>query len=55
MIPARPAPVPTSGPAYWIKKNLFNGPFNSVMTVVVGAIVAWSLFNLFTFIFVDAS
>ncbi|MFA5550399.1 MAG: amino acid ABC transporter permease [Trueperaceae bacterium] len=55
MIPARPAPVPTSGAAYWVKKNLFNGPFNTVLTIVAGVIVAWSLFNLANFIFVEAS
>src|SRR5690554_4542101 len=55
MIPARRAPTPTSGFAYWTKKNLFNGPFNTVMTLVAGAVAAWALFNLGMFIFVEAS
>lgn len=55
MIPPRPAPVPTSGPAYWLRKNLFSSPFNTVMTVVVGLILAWATFNLLNFIFIEGS
>ena len=55
LIPPRPAPVPTSGPVYWLRRNLFSGPFNTVLTLVTGAVVAWALYNLATFVFVDAS
>lgn len=54
MIPPRPAPVKTRGVRPWLRKNLFHGPFNSVLTVVAAAVLAWALFNLFTFIFVEA-
>ncbi len=55
MIPARPAPTPTSGFGYWIKKNLFNGPFNTLLTLVAGVAIVWSLYNLGVFIFVEGS
>ena len=50
MIPARPAPTPTSGFGYWVRKNLFNGPFNTILTLVAGVILVWSIFNLGVFI-----
>ena len=55
MIPARPAPTPTSGLSYWLRKNLLNGPFNTVLTLVAGLIVVWSLYNLGVFIFVEGN
>jgi len=55
VIEPRPAPVPTRGPAVWLRRNLFSSPFNSVLTVVTGALVAFSLFNLARFVLVDAS
>ncbi len=55
MIPPRPAPTPTSGVGFWFRKNLFNGPFNTALSLVAGAMVVWALYNLGTFIFVEAS
>ena len=55
VIEQRPPPVPTRGPLVWLRKNLFSSPFNTVLTVVTGVIVAFSLYNLALFIFVDAS
>lgn len=55
MIPARPAPTPTSGFGYWVRKNLFNGPFNTILTLVAGVILVWSIFNLGVFIFVEGN
>lgn len=54
-IEPRPAPVPTKGPVVWLKKNLFSSPFNTVLTIVTGAVVAFSLYNLAWFVFFDAS
>lgn len=54
-IEPRPAPVPTRGPVVWLRKNLFSSPFNTLLTVVTGVIVAFSLYNLALFVLVDAS
>ncbi len=55
VIESRPPPVPTRGPLVWLKRNLFSSPFNSILTVVTGVVVALSLYGLLTFIFVEAS
>lgn len=55
LIEPRPAPVVTRGPGYWLRRNLFSSPANSVLTVVTAVIVAWAVFNFLTFVFVDAS
>lgn len=55
LIPARPAPVKTSGVAHWLRHNLFDGPFNTVMTLVTALILGWAVYSLLTFIFVEAS
>ena len=33
-IPQRPAPKGTIGPVAWLRGNLFNGPINSVFTLL---------------------
>lgn len=55
VIKSRPPPVPTRGLRVWLKKNLFSSPFNSALTVITGVVVAFTLYGLFQFIFVDAS
>ncbi len=55
VIQPRPAPVPTRGPLVWLRRNLFSSPFNTVLTLVAGVFVAFALYNLALFIFVDAS
>lgn len=55
MIQPRPAPVKSHGFRFWLRKNLFNGPFNTVLTFVAAVVVAWSLYNLANFIFVEGS
>jgi len=54
-IAPRPAPVPTRGPVVWLRKNLFSSPSNTVLTIVTGTVVAFALYNLALFVFVDAS
>jgi len=54
-IAPRPAPVPTRGPVVWLRKNLFSSPSNTVLTLVTGTVVAFALYNLALFVFVDAS
>lgn len=55
MIPPRPAPVKAHGFRFWLRKNLFNGPFNSALTLIAAVVAAWSLYNLGNFIFVEGS
>lgn len=55
LIPARPAPAKSSGVRHWLRHNLFAGPFNSVLTVVAAVALGWAVYNLLTFVFVEAS
>jgi general L-amino acid transport system permease protein len=41
-------------PAEWAKANLFSGPFNSVVTIVAGFVSAWTLYQLFKYVFISA-
>jgi general L-amino acid transport system permease protein len=34
MLPEQAAPITAAGPLAWIKKNLFDGWFNSILTIV---------------------
>ncbi|MBD0333908.1 MAG: amino acid ABC transporter permease [Cyanobacteria bacterium Co-bin13] len=45
-------PQPT--PIAWLQKNLFNSWFNSILTLVLGGILAWALINLVTWALTDA-
>jgi general L-amino acid transport system permease protein len=47
-----PVAAPTS-PAEWMKVNLFSSPFNTVTTIVAGALVVFILFRALAFVFVD--
>jgi len=53
MIPARKPPKATSGFGPWLRDNLFNSVFNSVITVLALIFVVLSLYNLFHFIFFE--
>lgn len=44
----------SKGPADWAKKNLFNTWYNSIITVVLGAIAAYLAYRLAAFLFVTA-
>jgi len=55
VIESRPAPVATRGVGVWLRQNLFSSVGNSILTVVVGVIVIFAVFNFLTFIFVDGS
>ena len=55
VIESRPAPVATRGVGVWLRQNLFSSVGNSILTVVVGIISAFALFNFLTFIFVEGS
>ncbi len=51
---AAPAPpsIPASSPADWAKKNLFNGPGSSIVTVVFGLLAIIFGYRLLRFLFV---
>lgn len=55
VIESRPAPVPTRGAMVWLRRNLFSSPLNTLLTVVTGAFVAFAVYNLAAFVFVQAS
>lgn len=55
MIAARRPPPGETGPAAWIRKNLFDGWRNSVATILVGAIVLWAAISLASWIFGGAN
>ncbi len=43
-----------TGPIAWSKKHLFNSPFNSVLTVVLGGLILYVLYSLLSWAFVQA-
>ncbi|HVL89562.1 MAG TPA: amino acid ABC transporter permease [Actinomycetota bacterium] len=47
-------PVHARSPREWIKENLFPNAFNSVLTVVFGAIIMWAVVRTARFVFVTA-
>jgi general L-amino acid transport system permease protein len=44
----------TPSPIAWLQKNLFNSWFNSLLTLVLGGILAWALVGLVTWALTDA-
>ncbi len=52
--PDLPAPMLTSGPLYWMKKNLFSGWFNTLLTIA-GLLLLWQIVPpLVNWMFLDA-
>ncbi len=49
--PAR-APHNAKTPSEWVKKNLFNSPVGSILTVVLGAIALYWAYRAFRFVFI---
>jgi general L-amino acid transport system permease protein len=54
VIPPRPAPASASGPWAWMQRNLFSTPVNSLVTLLAGGILLWSILSLVSWIFFDA-
>jgi general L-amino acid transport system permease protein len=48
-------PVPKGSPGEWVKANLFSSTFNSILTVVFGAVLMLFFFRLLRFVFVTAN
>ena len=55
VIESRPAPVATRGVGVWLRQNLFSSPGNTILTIVVGAVAAFAVYNMLVFILVDGS
>lgn len=55
VIPPRPAPVKTQTAGYWMRRNLFSGPFNTILTLLSAVLVVWAGYNLINFVFIEAS
>ncbi len=51
MAVARKPPVRTTGAVGWLRENLFSSPLNSIITVVVGALLVWVGVNLVLWMF----
>lgn len=55
MIPSRLPPARERGPAAWLRRNLFRGPVNSVVSVLVGAALVFAVTGLVRWIVGGAS
>ena len=53
-IPDRSVPHAKLPPGEWLRKNLFNNWYNSVLTVVLGIFILWASFMTLRFVFVTA-
>jgi general L-amino acid transport system permease protein len=53
-VEALPPPNLARGPVAWIRENLFSGPFNTVLTLVVVYLLYVSVPPLVKFLFIDA-
>lgn len=46
MLPEKEPPATTVGPIGWMRENLFNGIFNSIISVLFGLAIVWTVMNL---------
>ena len=53
-IPPSPPPPATTGVLGWLRENLFDGIFNSILTVLSLAFVAWIVWTTVPWAFVDS-
>ncbi|MEO0429601.1 MAG: amino acid ABC transporter permease [Pseudomonadota bacterium] len=53
-IAAAPPPANSTGPVGWLKENLFSGPVNSVVTVVLLALLLYLIPGIIQWAFIDA-
>nr|WP_236638600.1 amino acid ABC transporter permease [Mangrovicoccus ximenensis] len=53
MLDAKPAPVTSVGPAGWIRRNLFDGPLNAAMTLVMAFVIFLLLSHLLPWVFLS--
>jgi general L-amino acid transport system permease protein len=53
-MPAPEAPSRRVPPREWMRRNLFDGPLNTVLTLLFGAFLVWAAYRLLRFVLVDA-
>lgn len=53
-LPQEAAPLSVAGPIAWIRSNLFNGPLNSILTLLCAYVVFTSVPEILRFYFIDA-
>src|SRR5262252_5739526 len=51
----QPPPAAMSGAIGWARANLFSGPFNILMTILVILLVVWVVPPLLKFLIIDAT
>jgi general L-amino acid transport system permease protein len=49
-----PPPRQTIGPVAWLRENLFSGPISSLITVLIGALLAWLVITIGTWAVTEA-
>ena len=49
-----PPPRTVVGPMAWLRENLFSGPVNSLVTIIVGAALAWVAVTILTWALTEA-
>jgi len=55
VVAARKPPVTQKGAWIWLRENLFSSLWNTLVTLVVGALLVWLLFGLLRWVFTGAS
>ena len=55
MAVSRKPPTGTTGVAGWLRGNLFNSVVDSILTVVMGVLIVWTMYNFLTWAFYAAS
>ena len=55
MATSRKPPTGTTGVTGWLRGNLFNSVVDSIITVVMGVLIVWTLYNFVTWAFYAAS
>ena len=54
-LPDKPAPIATEGAVAWMRDNLFNGPLNSILSLVALALVLYVLPGLLSWLVFNAN
>jgi general L-amino acid transport system permease protein len=52
VLPPEPAPEPSTGPADWLRRNLFRSPLDTVVTVIATVVVGYIVYRLGRFVLV---
>ncbi len=53
-LPDLPPPANTVGVIGWMRRNLFSGPFNSIITILLGYLALIAIWNIFDWAFLNA-